>query len=336
MREQDVEDLYENESYEFMKNWEKVAKLNTLVDTLGKSEDFEESFNYHYRDFIEFMQTEYKEISPEIRDLIPSMNEDSGYRLAFAREQIGQANNSALKYSLKYLDDLLDQSKDRLPILTLATGIMPIKDIDLDKTDNLDDLINEYEDTIDILTRNLANINREQEKERYESQEQTIKEYKESIDLIEDYRGLVEISLAYRQLASYLGGGNGGNEREPDTNKIREIFFNYLDGLLEIFEGDDEKYIENEAIVNTIKTFSRDQNMLNRYYQTKILAPAQRKYETEIEKYDIEDYIKRNIDITNPNKQINFFMGLYGTLKAKETEEREKRTNQRLERLFKL
>ena len=325
MREEDIKNLYESESYEFIKEWERIRKVETLVDALGKSEDWEEEFDRKYSDFINFVQTEHQNISPEILSLIPSTDKSVKERLYFSREYLENYRDEALKYSLQNLEDLLDQSQDRLP--NLAISILPIKDTDLDKTDDLDDLIDEYQETIDILTKNLGDINENEEPKRYESQVQTIREYKELKNLLEDYKPLIELSLSYQQLLSYLGDGN---EKQPDNNKITELFFGYLDGLLERFKDNEEEYLDNEILVNTIKSLSGDQNTLMRYYQEKILLPAQKKYQDEAENCDIEDYIKRNIYVMNPNKQISTFMGLYSLLKSKENEERERRIDEQL------
>jgi len=291
-----------NELKQFGERWERVDKLYQLVGALDKSEDYEDSFQGYWRDFTGFLQTEHEAMTGEVARLIPTG--DVGAQLNFSKTYFNRYRQNSLNYGLDNLEELVDALGEK--VMPLAVSIVPIKDKDMDKADNLERLIKDYGDNTDILKRNLRNIDpgsSEVEKEKYENQEKTIKEYEEFKSLLKDYKGLVKNILGYNKLLSYVGG----KDREPNIRKMKELHDGYLTDILNTFKDDRDKYDDNAPIVETIKYLSNDSKFLARYYAENILKPAEKKLNSVAEKSDLKKYIKRNVRVMNTNKQIQFF-----------------------------
>jgi len=311
--------------------WERVGKLYQLATALDKSEDYGEAFKGYWRDVLQFLQTEENvEMGDErIRGQIPIG--DPREQLAFVKEYFTRHRVASLNYGLNKLEDIVDELGGKLNVL--ATSVIPIKDNDLDRADNLEKLIDDYKDNAGTLRKNLGHIDKDasdKERERYNTQVKIIKEYEEFKFLLKDYKGLVENILGYRELSSHIKGEDG----KPNTQKMAEIFSRYLDGILEEFKADKDKYEDNAPIIATVKALARNPDFLTKYYLEHILMPAKKKLDTATEKYDIKDYVKRNVKVMNTNKQIKFFDNVYAVSKEAELKDREENMDKRLNRLY--
>lgn len=316
----------------FRKRWGRIEKLYHLVNALDKAEDHDDAFQGYWEDFIEYLQTENKNMSGRIAKLFPVGNvreQSKASKLYFQRYRV-----HALNFGLRNLEDIVDKLKDEDKLRPLIFNTIPIKETDMDKAHDLDKLIDSYGDKVTTLRRNLETINpdaSEEEKQRYETQLNAVREHEELKSLLKDYKGLVENILVYRQLTSYLKGE--GKDGEPNVKKMQELFFGYLDGLLDQFRDDEDKFDDNAPIVETIKYLAGDPKSLAKLYFTNILRPAEENLKSAAEKSDVKDYLQRNVKIMNTNKQIQFFNTAYMLSGEEEAEEREKNENKRPDKL---
>ncbi len=314
---------------EFRLKWEQIGKLNTLVEALDKSEDYEDAFQGHFGDFLEFLQTEHRGISTELLGEIP---EDVRGKLDFGKEYFEKYRMNCLTYGLEHLDDIVEQAQDRryLDKITIGANILPIKETDMDRADDLDALMDDYEDKIQTLKANLRTINPETERERYDTQARTIREYQEFVGLNEDFRELIEHILVNRELQSYLGG----EKEQPNLNKMRELFFGHLDNILERVKGDEEVYEDNLPLIKTIKALAGNKDFLTNNYYRRIMMPAQEKLGAVLQKYDLEDYVKRNVRVMSTTKQMQVFNTVYALAKQSSEQERSENLRDKMNRLY--
>jgi len=287
----------------FRNRWGKIEKLYNLVQALDKNNSYEDAFNGYYRNFLEFLQTEHEDMGGEVARLVPVG--DVRDQLNFSQEYFSRYRVNSLNYGLNNLEDIINDLGDNLK--KIAVNLIPIKDSDMDKADNLDRLINSYKDSVDTLKRNLRDINPEREKERYETQKKTIEEYEGFKSLIEDHKDLIKNIVEYKKLFSYVRGEEG----KPNIPKVRELFFDFLDGLLEKYKGDKDKYDDNAPIIETVKYLSGNDNFLMKYYVNELLNTSEEKLNSVIKDADLKDYIKRTAGIIDVNKQTQFFNTVY-------------------------
>jgi hypothetical protein len=313
----------------FTKKWDKVEKLAGLVESLGKAEDYEEDFKGKWRDFSEFLHTEYEDLDQETIKLIPSEEQGPQTQLNFAREFYEKYRVEIVRYGLRKIGDITEDLEDKATSLIVSGTIIPIKETDLDKSDDLESLIEDYEDKIDTLKDKLEGLSSDDQ--RYKEQKRTIEEYEEFIDLLKEYGDLVEHILSLTELNSYL---RGGENREPNIERMRSIFFRYLDNLLEKFKGDKDKYEDNLPIIETVKALSGNRENLARYYINSILNPAEEKYQEVAEKEDLKDYVERTTNVLSPDRKKQVLKAAYILGKQKDQEKRQRNTEDRIFRLY--
>jgi hypothetical protein len=314
----------------FTNKWEKVAKLSKLVESLGKAEDFEEDFRGKWGNFLEFLQTEYEDLDAETIGLVPN-KEDPQSQLNFARQFYEKYRVESLRYGLKKIGDITEDLNDKAASLIISGSIVPVKDFDLDKSEDLESLIKDYEDKVDTLEDNLNEINKGNNKDRYEAQQKTVQEYKGFVSLLKDYGDLVENVLTIQELTSYA---SGGENNQPNIERMRDVFFKYLDNLLESFKDDKDKYEDNLPVIETVKALSGNQENLTRYYVNSILLPAQEKYQEIAKEYDLKDYVERTSRILSPDRQKQILQASYSLGKQEQQENREKSIDNRIFKLY--
>jgi len=291
------------------KRLEKLGKIATIVKAMDDNRHYPDSFNAYLGDLLEFAQTQYDDITEESLRLF--LEGETRQRLDFARQYLNNRRIQDKDYGLSKLEDIVNDLGDNLK--QVAVSVIPIKDTDIGKYDNIDDLVKNYDETITTLEDNLENIDQERHPERYQAQQTTIQEYKEFKSVLEDYKDLVDNILGLRELTSYLEGERG----RPNTAKMKELFVGYLDRLTEKYkEKDMDK--DNIAILQAAKDLSNNPNYLTNYYVSGILEPAQEKYNKEVEKADLKDYVQRTVKVMNPNKQIEFFDVVHAASKEEE------------------
>lgn len=317
-----------NKLEEFVERWGGVPQLNQIAVALDKAEDYEDSFEGYWRDFLGFVQTKHEHIDPALIRAISSGNPRQ--RLDAAKTYFTNYRKSCLNYSRENLEDIVDEigKKDKLSSVTLSA--IPIKDYDMEKSYDLNKLIDDYEDSVKILRDGLKDINPETEGERYEIQKRTVEEYEEYRDLLKDYKPLVENILSHNQLVSYAVGERG----KPNNEKMQEVLFEYLEGILEKYKNDKDKYDDNAPVVETIKALSGNPRYLMQYYTEGVLKPAEEKFKNEAGKHDLKDYVERNIKVMNTNRQIEFFSNVYAIAKENEMKEAEEGLADRRHKLY--
>ncbi len=315
----------------FTNKWEKVSKLAKLVEGLGKAEDYEEDFKGKWGNFLEFLHTEYEDLDTETMSLIPSDEKGGQAQLNFARQFYEKYRVESLRYGLKKIGDITDDLNDKAANLILGGNIVPVKEFDLGNSEDLESLIEDYGDKVDTLETNLDEIDKEKDKGRYESQEKTVKEYKEFVDVLKDYGDLVENVLTIRELTSYV---RGGEDNQPNIERMKDVFFKYLDNLLESFKDDKDKYEDNLPVIETVKALSGNQENLTRYYVNSILMPAQEKYQEVAKEYDLKDYVERTSKVLSPDRQKQVLQQAYGLGKEEEQEKKQKAIDNRILRLY--
>jgi len=150
--------------------------------------------------------------------------------------------------------------------------------------------------------------------------------------LLRDYKGLVENILGFSQLVGYAKGE--GEKGKPNFDKMRNIYLSYLDGLMNKFSGDEDKYEDNLPVIETVRALSRDPNKLSEYYSEQILRPAKRKLDAALQNHNLKDYVKRNVKVMNMTEQIKFFDTVSALASLPREEERDRNMSARFKRLY--
>lgn len=308
---------------DFRNAWERLEKMSHIVKTMDDNKDFNESFQGYFRDFSEFLQTEYK-YDGETVNALPVGNIRN--QLNYAQSEFDRRRYHVLDDSLGDLEDIVDDLGDKK--VQLAVRILPIKDEDMDKSHDLNKLIDSYKDSVKKLKENIKVM--DPETETYKTQETTIKEYQEFASLLEDNKELIKNILGFREHQSYAIGEKG----RPNTPKMREIYFSYLDSILEKFKDNKDKYNDNLPTIEALKMSSGDDHFLMGEYARTVLRPAEKKFESVADKSDLKKYITRTVRASNPNKQVGFFEKAYELASEKEAEKIEENLAARRHELY--
>lgn len=290
----------------FRQKFNGLINESGLVETLDKSN--ERDFPRNWSDFVGYLHSEYKNLSPNTVAALPAG--DIGAQLTYSKAHLENSKNKTLEYSIKNLEEIVNSTNDKIPLLI---NVLPVRDEDIrdKKAYDLDRLTQEYEDIANRLKTNLIPLtlnSSDSQKERHNAQKNAIKKYEEFASLLRDNRELVENILGYRELVSHLGG----EDRKPDTEKMKDLYFAYLNGILNEFKNDKSKFADNIAVIGTLKYLAaKNSEFLTGQYAERIIEPAQEKLKDLIGTNDIGSYVSRAVGVKNPREQMQFLEKLY-------------------------
>ncbi len=292
------------------KSNKRMKKIHTLTDIVKAMDDAEGhddlTFDSKHRDFLEFIQTAYENVGEEA--LMYASMGGVRQRMDFARQFLIERRIQDINYGLGHLNDIVNDLESEDKLKNVAINYVPIKDTDLEKANDLDGLIQNYEDTIETLEENLEDINQETHPDEYNAQQRTINEYKEFKSLLEDYKPLVREIVEFKRVYTPLIGQRG----RPDNESMKRIFDEYLDELAKRYKDDDEdKYKDSIALIKSAKVLSSNPHYLGGYYIEGVINPAQEKVFEAAKGTNLKDYTKRIVGVIDNTQQMQFLDTVY-------------------------
>jgi len=298
----------------FRKKWAGVMEHIGLVKTVeDASKMSDKDFDQAYRTALGKVQEQYgSQINGAAIQALPFG--DRSALLTLMQRDSDRYLTETLKNSVKNVKDIISGLGDKLK--SLALSLSPIKNYDATKQHDLENLVSSYRNRAELARRNLSGI--DSDDPAYKEQEQLIKEQDERASLIDEYKGLIRSTMAFRSLQDNLTHKDG-----PDEAEMQDLCLRYLGGVVEGFGNDKKKLKDNIPLISDIhQLLSEDKKFLQQYYASKILVPASKKYEAEVAKHDLKDYVARNLGIMNTSEQAQFFGKVYSVSESAEAKKK--------------
>ncbi|MDD5192388.1 MAG: hypothetical protein PHH54_01815 [Candidatus Nanoarchaeia archaeon] len=294
---------------DFLKAMDKIERGSGLVDILHKSQHDPETFESNVEEYADFLVDAY-EVDPN--SLVALEVGSSRDRFERAQEIQYRKSKGVYKGLAGNLEELIDELGDNLQ--KIAFSVIPLKQNDLMKEASkldLDEIKESYTEKAQKLKGKLANIDKDNNPERYEAVDSAIKAYEGYAKLINDNKDFVQKVVVYRELVSY-SIPTKENQGKGNIGKMKELVDKKIDELKKKYTG------KTDALVlDVAKNASSDVDGVKAYYHKLILEPAERELKnTALAKNEskMKQYIIDGVTAMDITKKANFLGGVYQML----------------------